>query len=134
MAGVPAGKAAWKAMQPQAAELVVSRWILSVGGDLPNSPRPGTSVPMQLRQRRFPGPWWGAGAGGGFRLVGAAVVFFSDGPDPVWQGIRLSEILRNERLWGLHLVALDRTAPLSFTNLFDPREQEYIRALHGMNE
>ena len=52
------------------------------------------------------------------------IAFFAD-PDPTYGAIRLSEILREKRLWGPQVRS---------SSSFTPREEECVRALHGMGE
>ena len=74
-------------------------------------------------------------------VVAAAVMAFSESSghqDPVCNGIRLSEILRNERMWGFHWSGFSGTIVSTtitiVTNNYTPREQEYFSAFHSMGE
>ena len=76
-------------------------------------------------------------------VVIAAVMALSGSSrrDPVCNGIRLSEILRNERMWGLHISGFSSysgggVSPTItiVTNYYTPREQEYFSAFHSMGE
>ena len=71
----------------------------------------------------------------------AAVMALSESArrqDPVCNGIRLSEILRNERMWGLHWSGFSGTIVSTtitiVTNNYTPRELEYFSAFHSMGE
>lgn len=113
------------------ATMGVARGLPISASRLPNTPGAGRVSPMP-RFKYFRAVFMGVVV---VAVVAAAVRAFSESSrrDPVCNGIRLSDILHDQKLWGLDLGGRIHTAyGLQF--ILPPREAELMRAFHRMGE